>query len=184
MQGTVAIFGGSFNPPHVAHQMACLYVLETQPVDHLLVVPTYRHPFDKQLAPFADRLEMCRRMVAPLGLRASVSTLEEELGGECSRTYSLLEALRTRYPDAALRLVIGADILRERDKWWRWADIEKLAPPIVVGRAGFPGPQGVELPAVSSTEIRARIGRGESVGALVPRSVIQYLEMKGLYGEP
>src|SRR5262249_5997352 len=38
----LAIFGGSFNPPHVAHQMACLYVLETQPVDHLLCVPAYK----------------------------------------------------------------------------------------------------------------------------------------------
>jgi nicotinate-nucleotide adenylyltransferase len=184
MQGTVAIFGGSFNPPHVAHQMACLYVLETQPVDHLLCVPTYRHPFDKQLAPYADRVEMCRRMVAPLGLRASVSTLEQELGGDLSRTYTLLEALKTRYPDAALRLVIGADILRERDKWWRWADIEKLAPPIVVGRAGFPGTDGIELPAVSSTDIRARLAARQSVAGLVPRSVIQYLEMKGLYREP
>ena len=40
----VAFFGGSFNPPHVAHQMACLYVLETQPVDAVLVAPTWRHP--------------------------------------------------------------------------------------------------------------------------------------------
>ena len=184
MQGTIAIFGGSFNPPHVGHQLACLYVLETQPVDHLLCVPTYRHPFDKQLVAYADRLEMCRRMIAPLGLRASVSTIEEELGGEFSRTYNLLQALNLRHPAAELRLVIGADILRERDKWWRWADIEELAPPIVVGRAGFPGAEGVELPAVSSTDIRARLAAGDSVAGLMPRSVLQYIEQKGLYRQP
>src|SRR5262249_21197575 len=116
MGKTLAIFGGSFNPPHVAHQMACLYVLETQPVDHLICMPAFLHPFDKALAPFGDRVEMCRLLVAPLGERASVSTLEEEL--DDGRTLVLVEALRAREPEATLRLVIGADILRERDKWW------------------------------------------------------------------
>jgi nicotinate-nucleotide adenylyltransferase len=181
MKRTLAIFGGSFNPPHVAHQMACLYVLETQPVDHLVCVPAFRHPFDKALAPFADRVAMCRLLVAPLGGRASVSTLEEEL--DDGRTFVLLEALHAREPDATLRLVIGADILRERDKWWRWADIERLAAPIVLGRRGFPGPEGVELPAISSTDIRDRLARGAGVEGLVPRSIIHYLETKGLFGQ-
>src|SRR5262249_49072893 len=168
-----------FNPPHIAHQMACLYALETQAVDHLVCIPACRHPFDKPLAPFGDRVAMCKLLVAPLGARASVSTLEEELGD--GRTLVLLEAFQAREPDAALRLVIGADIVRERDKWWRWGDIERLAPPIVLGRRGFPGPDGVELPEVSSTEIRARLARGARVDGLVPRSIIQYLETKGLY---
>ena len=38
----VAFFGGSFNTPHVAHQMVCLWVLETQPVDEIVVVPTFK----------------------------------------------------------------------------------------------------------------------------------------------
>ncbi len=48
----VALFGGSFNPPHVAHQMVALYVLETQPVDELWFVPTYAHPFGKALVDY------------------------------------------------------------------------------------------------------------------------------------
>src|SRR5262249_49274547 len=169
----------SFNPPHVAHQMACLYVLETQPVDHLVCLPAFKHPFEKALAPFGDRVEMCRLLVAPLGERASVSTLEREVGD--GRTLVVVEALRAREPAAALRFVIGADILRERDKWYRWADLERLAPPIVLGRRGFPGPDGVELPEISSTEIRARLTRGASVDGLVPRTILQYLHQKGLY---
>ena len=47
----VALFGGSFNPPHVAHQLVALYVLETQPVDELWFVPVYEHVFGKPLAP-------------------------------------------------------------------------------------------------------------------------------------
>jgi nicotinate-nucleotide adenylyltransferase len=182
MPRTIAVFGGSFNPPHVAHQMVCLWVLETQPVDEVLLVPTFRHPFDKQLAPFAERVEMCRRMARPLCGRAAVSTIEEELGGEASLTLVTLEALVARNEGCALRLVIGADILPEREKWYRWQDIERLAPPIVVGRPGFPGPEGApELAAVSSTEVRARIARGEPVDQLVPRGVAALIVEKGLY---
>ena len=182
MKKAVAVFGGSFNPPHVAHQMVCLWVLETQPVDEILLVPTFRHPFEKQLAPYADRLEMCRRMALPFGGRATVSAIEQELGGEASLTLVTLEALAARLTGCALRLVIGADILRERDKWYRWADIEKLAPPIVVGRPGFDTPDGApELAAVSSTEVRARLARGEPVHQLVPREVLAVISDKGLY---
>ncbi len=179
---SLAVFGGSFNPPHVAHQMACLWVLETQPVERLLVVPAFRHPFDKQLAPFADRVAMCRRMAAPLGARIEVDTIEEELGGEASLTLRTLQALAARRPGARLRLIVGADILRETSKWYRWAEIEALAPPIVVGRSGFGG--AVELPAVSSTEIRARVGAGLDIEGLVPRAVKDYIETKGLYKQP
>ncbi len=52
----VALFGGSFNPPHVAHELVALYVLETQPIDELWFLPVYHHVFDTKqgLAPFED----------------------------------------------------------------------------------------------------------------------------------
>ena len=181
---TLAVFGGSFNPPHVAHQMVALYVLETYSVDGLVAVPTWRHPFDKDLAPFEDRVEMCRRAMAPLGSRVEVSEIEAEIGGETSRTLVTLETLAARRPEARLRLVIGADLLPERDKWWRWPDIEKLAPPIVVGRQGYDLPATtppVEVPGVSSTAIRQRLARGQSIAGLVPRSVAVYIAERELY---
>lgn len=181
---TLAVFGGSFNPPHVAHQMVCLYVLETYAVDAVIVVPTWRHPFDKELAPFTDRMEMCRRSMAGLGPRVEVSSIEEEIGGEASLTLVTLQALQAQRPGFRLRLVIGADILPEREKWYRWPEIEKLAPPIVVGRQGYPSPAGtpaVEVPGVSSTAIRERLARGESIAGLVPRAVAVYIAERGLY---
>ena len=184
MMRAAAVFGGSFNPPHVAHQMVCLYVLETYAVDQMIVVPTWRHPFDKELAPFADRMEMTRKAMAALGPRVEVSAIEEEIGGESSRTLATLEALQARAPETKLRLVIGADILPERHKWWRWSDIEKLAPPIVVGRQGYDSPPNtphVEVPGVSSTAIRERLARGESIAGLVPRSVAVHIAEQELY---
>jgi nicotinate-nucleotide adenylyltransferase len=184
MRKGIAVFGGSFNPPHVAHQMVCLYVLETQPVDEIILVPTFKHPFDKPLAAYVDRVEMCRRLALPFGGRATVSTIEQELGGEASLTLVTLEALAERLVGCSLRLVIGADILGEVDKWYRWADIEKLAPPIVVGRPGFPVKNAPPLAALSSTEVRARLAAGLSADNYVPRQVAAYIAEKGLYAKP
>lgn len=178
---TIAVFGGSFNPPHLAHQMACLVVLETEPVDELWLVPTWRHPFDKDLVDFEHRVEMCRRATAVFGGRVQVSRIEEELGGDASRTLDTLEALASRGPDDELRLVIGADILAETDKWHRWDEVVRLAPPLVIGRTGYRSDAEVTLPPVSSTDIRERLRRGEDVVPLVSRSVMDYIAGRGLY---
>ena len=179
---TLAVFGGSFNPPHVAHTMVCLWVLETQAVDRVCVVPTYQHAFAKDLAPFEDRCAMTRLAVAPLGDRVFVDEIEATLERP-SYTLTTLQTIAARGVD--VRLVIGADILPERDKWWRWPDIETLAPPIVVGRAGHPIPPELgprpPLPAVSSTEIRAHLHAGRDPGGLIATTVAAYIAEKELY---
>lgn len=185
----VALFGGSFNPPHLAHQLACFLVLETEPVDALWMIPTFRHAFDKPLAPFEDRLEMCRRVARALGDRVRVLDIERELDQARSRTYDTLVELGLRYPDTAFRLVVGEDILAERHAWYRWDDVAALAPPIVLARAGANGAgeagaggmPRIELPAVSSTEIRERVARGNGAVPLVSRSVMDYIAERGLY---
>jgi nicotinate-nucleotide adenylyltransferase len=177
----LALFGGSFNPPHVAHQMAALWVLETGQADELWLVPCFRHPFAKDLAPFADRFEMCRLAAAPLGPRATVSRVEAELGGE-SLTLRTLREVAARRPGDELALVVGADILGEWDRWYGHEEIERAARRLVVGRQGFAGGAPIELPAIRSTDIRARLGRGDDVAALVPAAVLAYVRRRGLYG--
>lgn len=187
---TVALFGGSFNPPHVAHQLVALYVLETAPVDALWLLPTARHPFAKQLVAFEHRVAMCERAAAALGPRVRVSTIEDEMtrrpGFVSSRTLDTLHELAARHPDTSFRLVIGADILAETEKWHRWDDVVRLAPPIVVGRTGHAPPAGafvteLAMPEVSSTAVRARLARGEDVAGLVPAAVLGYIAEHCLY---
>lgn len=185
----IGLFGGSFNPPHVAHQLVALYVLESQPIDAVWIVPTYRHAFGKDLAPFADRVAMCRAAMAPLGDRVVVSEAEAELaarpGFVASRTLHLVEMLLAQHPEHRFRLVLGTDILAETDKWYRWDEVVRLAPPIVIGRAGHL-PQGatatgVTMPEVSSSEVRQRLASGDAVGDLLPRQVVRYIGERGLY---
>lgn len=179
----VAVFGGSFNPPHVAHVLASALVLTTHEIDRLLVVPTFQHPFPKALAPYDDRVTMCELAMAWLP-RVEVSRVEAELGGE-SRTLRTLEHLAAKHPDWKMRLVIGADILLESTKWFAFDRICALAPPIVLGRTGIVGAAAPEplLPDVSSTEVRSMIaeGRANELELLVPRDVLAHISAKALY---
>jgi nicotinate-nucleotide adenylyltransferase len=72
-------------------------------------------------------------------------------------------------------------VLAEAPKWYRWERVQELARIVVVGRQGHGEGAGPALPAISSTEIRARLARGEDVSALVPRKVLAYVRERGLY---
>jgi nicotinate-nucleotide adenylyltransferase len=187
----IALFGGSFDPPHVGHQMAGLYVLATHDIDELWMVPCFRHPFDKQLAPYPHRVAMSRLIADSLGPRAQVSTVEAELSGP-SYTLTTVSALRQRHPEHEFLLVIGADLLRERERWHGAAELLASVRFIVLGRAGAeaaelrPGrdlchPDPLALPAVSSTAVRACLAAGELPRAWLARSVLSYIEQEGLY---
>jgi nicotinate-nucleotide adenylyltransferase len=181
----VGVFGGSFNPPHLAHVLGLAVVLARYEVERILVIPTYQHPFAKSLAPYADRVAMCELAMGWLP-KVEISRVEEELGGE-SRTLRTLEHLRSAIPDRPLRFIMGADLVVESSKWYGFDRIAALAPPIVLGRAGvnFPGAPASVLPSISSTEIRAAFADGESarLAELVPRKVIAYALARQLYAK-
>ena len=177
----VAIFGGSFNPPHAGHVLAIAYVLATADVERLVVVPAFKHPFAKSLAPFDDRVRMCELATA-IFPSVSVSRIEHDLDG---LTLHTLEALQREHPDWKMRLVMGADILLESDKWFRFDDVKKLAPPIVLGRAGVAGTSAPPplLPEVSSTRVRELVAAKDwtELAPLVPRAVLEHIRTHDLY---
>lgn len=191
MTRRVGLFGGSFNPPHVAHQLVAFYVLETSIVDEVWFVPTYSHPFGKHLVAYDHRVAMCELAAAALGARARVSRAEQELAKKpdfvASRTLDLIEHLTASFPDVELRLVVGTDILNEKDKWYRWDDVVAKAPLVVIGRGGVAVPEGsvatgVTMPEISATHVRELLAaKDPSVSSLVPATVLRYVERHGLY---
>lgn len=187
---TVALFGGSFNPPHVAHQMLAVYALATCEIDEVWFIPTFRHAFGKSLASYDDRVAMCEILTAEIGPRARVSRAEQTLaaapGFVVSRTLDLIAHVQRDHPQHQFRLLIGADILLETEKWYRWDEVVQQAPPIVIGRGGVVAPQHATvteyaMPDISSTEVRRRLQAQEPVNWLVPRRVLGYIASKGLY---
>ncbi len=183
----IAILGGSFNPPHVAHVMAAYWVLATEPVSAVWLLPAYRHPFGKALASFEDRVRMCELAASAVrGLH--VCTAESELADDplVGKTARTLEHLVAKHPRLRFALVVGTDVLAETDKWYRWDRVRELARIVTVVRPGHPagpaaGAAPVTLPDVSSREIRARLARGEDVSAMLPARVLAYVRQRGLY---
>ncbi len=178
----IALLGGSFNPPHVAHQMAALWALSCADMDQVWLMPCYRHPFGKELVHFPRRVEMCELACAPFADRqVSVTSVEAEDPDE-TRTLFTLRLLQERHPEHSFALLIGADILAEKESWYRFDEIERLAEVLVLGRGGYPAVDGAPtLPDVSSREIRRRLAAREDVSHLVPEDVRQYIGYHALY---
>jgi nicotinate-nucleotide adenylyltransferase len=178
----IALLGGSFNPPHIGHLMAALYVRATLNCDEVWLVPSANHPFGKPLAPFQDRIAMCEAMAEDLGPWLRVSRAEAEVGGE-GRTIELLEWLLPRHPNDTFRFVIGSDILGDLPKWKAWDRVRALVQVTVLHRAGYPAPEAIGPPIVevSSTELRRKLEAGEPVDEFVPKRALAIARERGLY---
>lgn len=167
----VAVFGGSFNPPHVGHGLVAAWLYWSGRVDEVWLLPAHHHPFAKALAPFDARVPMCDALARAVGPWVRTCAIEAELP---SPSYSIqtLDALASRHPSHRFQLVIGADVVSDLPRWHRWPDIEARYAPIRVGRQGYPTPEGaIDFPGISSTEVRQRLAAGASVDHLVPSTV-------------
>ena len=179
----IALFGGSFDPPHVGHLLAAQYVLATEPVDELWLVPVLRHPLGKEArAPFEHRALLCELLAGLLGPRARVSRIEAEVP-DLGRTVDLLEHLRGARPTDSFALVLGSDLAAERAQWKRFDRIPQLARIIELSRGGFAPGNSVEavLPEVSSSRVRALLAAGGDATRLVPRVVLAAIAAAGSY---
>jgi nicotinate-nucleotide adenylyltransferase len=183
----IALFGGSFDPPHVGHLLAAAYVLATEPVDELWFVPVYEHPFGKRFrASFEQRVELCEAAVESIGLhRAHVSRIEEQLaraGGD-GRTVDLLEHLHRERLADRFALIIGSDLLAETAQWKRFDRVQELARLVVIERGGYPTEAvAPTLPEVSSTRVRGLLAAGEyGAGRFLPQPVLERIRRWGCY---
>jgi len=105
-------------------------------------------------------------------------------------TVETLEQLHAAFPEHTFHLVLGADIQAETDKWERWEDVIKLATPMWVTREGYVEAEdthSIDAPEVSSSSIRERLRRSDltylvGIGADLPKTVLEYITTKELYG--
>lgn len=182
--GRVALLGGSFNPPHLAHAMLGLAVLAVDAECELWVLPTADHPFGKELSPLAHRLEMCRRAFSRLGPRAHVVDLESGLPSP-SYTVQTLRVLHRMRPGIRPQWVAGADILEELHLWNEPEEVERLAELFLVPRPGYDDRGRARLDfalaELSSRDLRARLAAGEDVRGSLDAAVRAYIDTNGLY---
>lgn len=180
--GRVGLLGGSFNPPHLAHALLAHAVLGHGSVEAVWVLPCADHPFGKPLAPFEERMAMCRLAFRHLP-EVAVLDVERRLPTP-SYTVQTLRTLREAAPALAPSWIVGSDILDELHKWREHDALETLCELLVIPRSGYrqEGALAFDLPEVSSTEIRERLGKGKDASGLLDRAVGEHIAAQGLYG--
>jgi nicotinate-nucleotide adenylyltransferase len=185
----VGLFGGTFDPVHIAHLVAATHARDTLALDRtlLVVAPDPWQKRDRVVAPAAVRFEMVEAAVADLaGLEASRIELERD-----GPTYTIdtVEALQ-RDSAVEIVLVVGADVARTIGTWHRAEELRERVTLGVVTRNGNErvAPEGwrvehVAIPRidVSSTDIRERVARGGTVDVLVPAAALRVLHAHALY---
>jgi nicotinate-nucleotide adenylyltransferase len=190
---SVGVYGGSFDPPHIAHILVAGWALSLQQIQEVWVIPAGGHPFGKNLVPLEDRMEMCRRAFCCFGRRISILDSEREQGVHYS--IDTLRRLIHDHPAVSFRWIMGSDTIEDAPQWKQFEELVRLAPPIIIPRKGHPSEfrdgkahtshGKFELPDLSSTWIREKItlGRNEELKSLVPTAVLQWISERGLYQE-
>ena len=117
----IAVYGGSFNPPHLGHRAAVMTVLQELRPDRLLIMPDSIPPHKEMETGSPtpeERLELCRLAFGGLP-GAEVSELEILRSGK-SYTYDTVRELQALYPGARLTLIVGTDMFLSFEEWYHF----------------------------------------------------------------
>ena len=180
----IAVFGGSFNPIGLNHLFVVGHILMNDPdIDQVMVIPCFEQEGKNNLAPFDLRLEMCNAALKYFaGQRVIVSDIERNTRSFTVETLRLLHEISP--PGDHFRFVMGADLIEPAKTWDGWEEIERLAPPYIVGRAGISNSEATPIcPAVSSTLVRQLLEAGDylTVEKYLCRDVLDIIKRENLY---
>jgi nicotinate-nucleotide adenylyltransferase len=133
-QECIALFGGSFDPPHIGHQKVVEMALDVLKIEKLIVVPTFLNPF-KTTAFYStkERLSLSYEMFNPFS-NAEVSDFEIQRE-EPTPTAITLKYFQEQYE--VNYLIIGADNLASIDKWYNFKWINEQITWVIATRTGY-----------------------------------------------
>jgi nicotinate-nucleotide adenylyltransferase len=199
----LGILGGSFNPIHNGHIELGIKAKEQFDLNKIIVMPNNKPAYkdDGQLIGNRDRVNMINMAIQNLG-DFEFSDLELTRGG-ITYTSDTLEFLSARYPEVRWYFIMGGDSVDSFLEWNRPEVITRLASLIVTTRGdidktkvmvdinkikekypwsdiAFEIIDGMDI---SSSDIRKRVAKGQSISGMVPTQVEEYIKSTGLYSE-
>lgn len=187
----IGIYGGSFNPIHTGHISLAKHILSAAGLDGVWLVVSPQNPLktgNGSLINDEVRLRLARKALEGIP-SISVSDCEFHMPRP-SYMWNTLHHLSETNPDISFSLIIGADNWLDFDRWYHARDIIATYNVIIFPRDGYPVdatklPKGVTLVntplfPISSTEIRQKVARGESISGLVPTVIEE--EVWQVYG--
>ena len=189
----IGIFGGSFDPIHIGHAIIAQHIINSGVVDRLWFMVSPLNPLkvdkDRHVAD-TDRLRMVEMVSRPMeGVETSAFEFSMP---RPSYTIDTLNALQAKFPDDEFYLVTGGDNWQIFDKWRNSEEILAKYHLLIYPRLGYEVVIPDELKdrvalldapiiELSSTEIRDRLAKGQSVRYFVPDEVLGFIERHNLY---
>ncbi|WP_373841446.1 nicotinate-nucleotide adenylyltransferase [Limosilactobacillus sp.] len=186
----VGIYGGTFNPVHNAHLLVADQVGHSLSLDRVYFMPDANPPHVDHKTTIDAKLRLAMLQLATKGNPLfAIETSELQRGG-VSYTYNTMKQLIEQHPTTDYYFIIGGDMVDYLDKWHRIDELVRLPRFHFVG-VRRPGAKNeskypviwVDVPPVgfSSTDIRNRVRRGQSIRYMVPQAVAKYIKEHHLY---
>lgn len=187
----IALYFGSFNPPHVGHTLIANYIIIKEKIDELWFVVSPKNPL-KDKASLIDsrtRIELVRKAIDDYP-NMKVCDIELSLP-QPSYTINTLRELGKKYPDKQFSIIMGMDNLATIHKWKESEEILKNYKIYVYPRLGSETNdytnyktvkivEGVQV-EISSSFIRSQIKEGKDVRFYLREKVYAMIEKEGLY---
>lgn len=187
----LGILGGSFDPVHNAHLQIAETSLKEFKLDKVIFVPAYIPPHkSKLIASDIDRYNMLFDITKNVK-QYEIDTYELD-SKKVIYSYQMLDYMRNKYKDSTIKMIIGADSFNQLSSWKRPDYISQQYGFIV-----FPRPNieiDIKSPYykycdisktmikdISSTTIRQFLKYKKDISQYVPKQVLDYINMKGLY---
>nr|WP_229203761.1 nicotinate (nicotinamide) nucleotide adenylyltransferase [Campylobacter anatolicus] len=182
----IALFGGSFDPPHSGHDHIVKMALNKLNIDKLIIMPTYISPFKSEFsAPPQLRLKWVRCIWGELN---GVSISEFEISqNRPVPTIESVEHLYATYDILNLYLIVGADHLSTLSKWHEFKRLKKLVHFIIAERNHISIPKNLQKMDInvniSSSQIRHSQGLSE-LDSRIKNEVIKFYKGQNMVEKP
>lgn len=172
----IAIFGSAFNPPTKGHEDAIKSVLAPEyNVDKVVLVPAYKHAFNKKMIDYRLRVEMLDAFVADINdKRVSILAIEHDIATDDRPVYTfdLLTYLQAEvFINAQLHFVIGPDNVNNWHKFYKAEEIKRGWNLIKVS----------ERKNIRSTMVREALKNNLPIDHLVTPNVLRLIQQHSLY---
>jgi len=181
------IFGGTFNPPHIAHSIVAENVRQQLNLDKIIFIPSGNPPL-KNSIPAEHRLAMAK-LAFGNNKNFEVSEIEIDRPDEKSFTVNTLQMLQKKYinDQVELFLIVGIDNLIDFPKWKEPEKLFELSEVVVINRPNFSDTDSkiefsskvkfltVPFLEISSSSIRQLVSDNRSIHYLVNPDVEKYI---------
>lgn len=132
----IAIFGGSFDPVHIAHKLIVQTALEELDIDKLIIVPTYLNPFKASfLFEPKTRFELLKKVFKDFP-KVEICDFEINQKG-LSYTYETISYIKELYNPEKIYFIIGEDNLANLHKWYKIDELKQSVEFVVATRANY-----------------------------------------------